>query len=37
MAPKQRMNVANQQFHKNVNSRGNVKSSKSQADKYPTA
>ncbi|KAI6204475.1 Ribosome associated membrane protein RAMP4 [Aphelenchoides besseyi] len=24
MAPKQRMNVANQQFNKNVNSRGNT-------------
>lgn len=35
MAAKQRMNLANQQFHKNVVSRGNVKSNKSQSDKYP--
>ncbi|KAI6231410.1 Ribosome associated membrane protein RAMP4 [Aphelenchoides besseyi] len=38
MAPKQRMNVANQQFNKNVNSRGNTpKSLKPQSDKYPAA
>ncbi|EPB80609.1 ribosome associated membrane protein RAMP4 [Ancylostoma ceylanicum] len=38
MAPKQRMNVANTQFSKNVNNRGNVaKSLKPQEDKYPAA
>jgi hypothetical protein len=38
MAPKRLMNVANQQFNKNVNQRGNIpKSLKAQADKYPAA
>jgi hypothetical protein len=38
MAPKQRMQVANQNFSKNVNARGNVqKSLKPQGEKYPAA
>ncbi|KAI6224291.1 hypothetical protein M3Y99_01412800 [Aphelenchoides fujianensis] len=38
MAPKQRMNVANQQFHKNVTTRGNIpKTLKPQDSKYPAA
>ncbi|VDN50559.1 unnamed protein product [Dracunculus medinensis] len=38
MAPKQRMNIANSAFSKNVNSRGNVqKTLKPQEDKYAAA
>uniref|UniRef100_A0A915P976 Ribosome associated membrane protein RAMP4 n=2 Tax=Meloidogyne TaxID=189290 RepID=A0A915P976_9BILA len=38
MAPKQRMNVANQAFSKNVVSRGNVaKSMKPEQNKYAAA
>ncbi|CAB03157.1 Stress-associated endoplasmic reticulum protein 2 [Caenorhabditis elegans] len=38
MAPKQRMTLANKQFSKNVNNRGNVaKSLKPAEDKYPAA
>ncbi|KAF1746895.1 hypothetical protein GCK72_023353 [Caenorhabditis remanei] len=38
MAPKQRMALANKQFSKNVNNRGNVaKSLKPAEDKYPAA
>ncbi|KAH7722312.1 Protein F59F4.2 [Aphelenchoides avenae] len=38
MAPKQRMQVANQAFSKNVVARGNVpKSSKPLGEKYPAA
>lgn len=38
MAPKQRMNIANDQFSKNILARGNVqKSSRSTGDKLPAA
>ncbi|CAJ0567836.1 unnamed protein product, partial [Mesorhabditis spiculigera] len=38
MAPKQRMNVANEQFAKNIKQRGSVaKSLKPKEDKYPAA
>ncbi|KAI6192279.1 hypothetical protein M3Y97_00320000 [Aphelenchoides bicaudatus] len=38
MAPKRTMAAANQQFHRNVNARGNIpKSLKEKTDKYPAA